>query len=65
MMMTLKLPSFVILHKSNSIFEFFGYGTINSGSLVGNMTKGKKYNYNYYFIHADPKPIRYVLTTVL
>ena len=50
MMMTLKLPSFVILHKSNFIFEFFGYGTINSGSLVGNMTKGKKYNFNHYTI---------------
>ena len=48
--MTLKLPSFVRLHKSNFIFEFFGYGTINSGSLVGNMTKGKKYNFNRYTI---------------
>ena len=42
MMMTLKLLSFVRLHKSNFIFEFFGYSTINGGSLVGNMTKGKK-----------------------
>ena len=50
MMMTLKLPSFVRLHKSNFIFEFFGYGIINSNSLVGNMTKGKKYNFNRYTI---------------
>ena len=42
MMMTHKLPSFVILQKSNFIFEFVGYGTINSSSLSGNMTKGKK-----------------------
>ena len=48
--MTLKLTSFVRLHKSNLIFEFFGYGTINSGSLVGNMTKGKKNNFNRYTI---------------
>ena len=46
--MTLKLPSFVRLHKSNFIFEFFGYSTINGGSLVGNMTKGKKNNFNRY-----------------
>ena len=50
MMMTHKLPSFVILQKSNFIFEFFGYGTINSGSLSGNMTKGKKNNLNRYTI---------------